>query len=94
MPNGGLPNCMECMHKSNNERCELYGTKISPYLLCRQYEHSNDKDLNEHLAPYLEPFQPGTVYWIDNFHGANQDHPLPAFQIMSIRYMDSRYSTD
>ena len=89
MPNGGLPNCLECIH-SKSDFCDIYGVKTSPYLLCCHYSHWKfDLSLDEHIKEYLGSFQPGIVYWIDNMYGATQDRPLPAYKMQHIRHDDS-----
>lgn len=90
MPNGGLPNCLECKHKNVNDICDLYGIKASPFLLCRQFKFwNNDLPANDHTRPYLDPFQAGWIYCIDNTYGATQDDPMPVFKIMPIRHLDT-----
>ncbi len=90
MPNGGLPNCHECMH-SKSDVCGVYGVKTSPYLLCSHYKHWNhDVAFDDHIKEYLEPFQLGTVYWIDNMYGATQERPLPAYKMLHVRHEDAR----
>jgi len=89
MPNGGLPNCLECKNRTANDICNLYGIEVSPYLLCRKYKHWNDDaNFDEHISQFLEPFQLGVVYWIHNKYGATQDNPLPAYKMLSIRHLD------
>jgi len=95
MPNGGLPNCLECKHKNTDELCDLYGIKVSPFVLCRQFKTWNaDAAADEHIRPYLVPFQVGWIYCIDNTYGATQDDPMPIYKVMSIRHLDTMFDND
>lgn len=85
MPNGGLPNCLQCKH-SKKSKCNIFGIETSPYLLCRHYrDEHGDKTFDEHITPYLEPLAIGTVFWIGNAYGATEDNPTPAFTMVKVK---------
>lgn len=68
MPNGGSICCAHCANASSaKHRCEIFGTEVSPFYLCRMFRLA-DQAVEEARAkwPTLLEMEPGAVYEIDN----------------------------
>jgi len=86
MPNGGSICCAHCANGSLANRCEVFGTEVTPFYLCLMFRlerQTNDQARNEwHLLTRLEP---GVVYKIDNsYPGTPDSQPVPAFHVVPV----------
>ena len=87
MPNGGSIACVHCAHSSLEGRCEIFGTEVTPFLLCRMFRMER-QSLEEARRrwPLLERLDPGVVYAIDNAYPATPGAvPIPAYRVTSVR---------
>jgi hypothetical protein len=86
MPNGGYICCLECTYgRSPEGRCDVFGIKTSPHILCRSFRmprqsHSDARD----QWPMLNSLEPGIIYQIDNFYPNTGLNPKPIFRVTKI----------
>ena len=68
MPNGGHICCTECGFSDyQSGKCTIYGTHISPGLLCRHFTFYGETRLQAHDKwPMLVDLEPGVSYQVDN----------------------------
>lgn len=87
MPNGGSIACVHCANASLEGRCEIFGTEVTPFLLCRMFRIDRQSIEEARLHwPLLNRLEPGVVYAIENAYPATAGAvPLPAFRVTPVR---------
>ncbi len=86
MPNGGMINCLMCTYgRSSNEVCDVFGTGVSAFFLCRTFRkpRQSHTEARKHW-PMLRDLEPGTVYEIDNSYPQSQPTPTPAYKTVPV----------
>ena len=90
MPNGGSICCFECTYGRNpDERCAIFGTEVTPLLLCRAFRmpRQSHSEARKHW-PLLDDLEKGVVYEIDNSYPPTGRPPKPAYRIRRILDQD------
>lgn len=83
MPNGGHISCVYCSYgRRKDGRCDVFGTPISPYLLCRSFRGAKQSHREAHKEwDVLRDLEPGFVYKIDN-SSIEIGNPRKAFKVV------------
>lgn len=83
MPNGGLISCTHCHFAAADARCEIFGTDVSPSLLCRMFRLDAERDPGAHRRwAVLQTLEPGVIYEIDNSYPASGAPPRAVFRVL------------
>ena len=86
MPNGGSVCRLMCNNiYKDTEKCDIFGSEITPFLLCRMFLASSNQSNEEARESWslLNELEAGVVYYIENFHGSF-NKLTPAYKLKEI----------